>query len=60
MVKGKPLIQFVPDAIPDSDTRITCPCGSDRFRLELKVRLSGAMVTRIARCVQCEHSEPID
>ena len=59
-MKGRPLIRFVSEPVPDSDSRITCKCGSNTFHLELKVRLAGALITRVARCAQCEHSEPID
>lgn len=57
MATTKPLIRF---EVPDSVTRIVCPCGNNTFNLEVKVRMQGALVTRVARCTKCDHTEGID
>ena len=53
----RPLIKF---EINDSDTIVKCSQGHDIFRLVVRIRLKGVMVTRHARCVTCGEEESID
>lgn len=51
-----PLIQF---ESPPEGLTVKCDCGGDLFTLLIHVKLSGALVSRMAKCARCGKAEPI-
>jgi len=58
--QGKPRIRFEVTDVPDGDVTIHCEQGHDTFRLQLRVGMAGALVTRLAQCTQCGETQPLD